>query len=142
MTDLSVKNKEDPKYLMVITNRLLKSVTLEAMQTMNAEECAERFLECRYQLHVFPHAITSDRGSNWVGDFWNRLCELTKMEQRLSTAFHPEIDGATERMSQEVLAYLRAFISLSQLEWASMLPTAQLAINTRDNGTCSISPSS
>ncbi|KAI1006411.1 hypothetical protein K3495_g1803 [Podosphaera aphanis] len=140
MTDLPTKNTEDPQYLMVITDRLLKSVTLEAMNSMNAEDCAERFLSCHYRFHGFPHAITSDRGSNWVGDFRKQLCKLTGMEQRLSTAFHPETDGATERMNQEVLAYLRAFISFSQMEWVSMLPTAQLAINNRDSSVSKLSP--
>ncbi|KAI0993806.1 hypothetical protein K3495_g14378, partial [Podosphaera aphanis] len=140
MTELPTRNKDDPQFLMVITDRLLKGVTLEAMKTMNAEECAERFLQCHYRFHGFPQAITSDRGSNWVGDFWRHLCRLTGIEQRLSTAFHPETDGSTERMNQEVLAYLRAFISFSQLEWASMLPTAQLAINNRDSTVSNLSP--
>lgn len=48
MTDLPIKEKGDQKYLMVITDRLLKSVTLEAMSSMNAEECAERFVQCHY----------------------------------------------------------------------------------------------
>ncbi|KAI0996011.1 hypothetical protein K3495_g12171, partial [Podosphaera aphanis] len=140
MTDLPAESSKDPKYLMVITDRLLKSVTLEAMQSMNAEECAERFLQCHYRFHGFPNALTSDRGSNWVGEFWSELCRLTKIDRRLSTAFHPETDGATERMNQEVLAYLRAFISFSQLEWAAMLPTAQLALNNRDSSTSQLSP--
>ncbi|KAI0992243.1 hypothetical protein K3495_g15943, partial [Podosphaera aphanis] len=140
MTDLPVKGKDDPCYLMVITDRLLKSVTLEAMTTMNAEECAERFLQCHYRFHGFPRALTSDRGSNWVGDFWRHLCKLANIEQRLSTAFHPETDGATERMNQEVLSYMRAFISFSQLEWSTMLPSAQLAINNRDNSSSGLSP--
>ncbi|KAI0994170.1 hypothetical protein K3495_g14012 [Podosphaera aphanis] len=140
MTDLPTKKKGDPRFLMVITDRLLKSVTLEAMDTMNAEECAERFLQCHYRFHGFPKAFTSDRGSNWVGDFWRRLCQRAGIQQRLSTAYHPETDGATERMNQEVLAYLRAFISFSQTEWSSMLPSAQLAINNRDNSSTGLSP--
>lgn len=75
--------------------------------------------------------ITSDRGTNWVNDFWTCLYKLTKMEQRLSTAFHPETDGSTERMNQEVLSCLRAFISYSQYEW-SILLSAMLALNNRD----------
>ncbi|KAI0992351.1 hypothetical protein K3495_g15835, partial [Podosphaera aphanis] len=140
MTDLPIKKKGDPSFLMVITDRLLKSVTLEAMNTMNAEECAERFVQCHYRFHGFPKALTSDRGSNWVGDFWKRLCKRSGIEQRLSTAYHPETDGATERMNQEVLAYLRAFISFSQTEWSEMLPSAQLAINNRDNSSTGLSP--
>ena len=132
MTDLPTKSKDQPRFMMVITDRLLKSCTLEAMSTMAAENCAERFIQCHYRFHGFPSHITSDRGSNWVGDFWTHLCKLLKIEQRLSTAFHPETDGSTERMNQEILAYLRCFISYSQYEWPSMLPSAMLAINNRN----------
>ena len=62
-----------------------------------------------------------------------RLCELVGVEQRLSTAFHPQTDGATERWNQEVLAFLRAFISYAQTDWAKLSPVAQLALNNRDS---------
>ena len=58
----------------------------------------------------------------------------------VSTAFHPEADGSTKRMNQEVLAYMRAFISYSQFEWSKMLPTAQLALNNRNNSSSGLSP--
>lgn len=133
MTDLPAKSKGEPRYLMVITDRLLKSCTLEAMSSMTAEDCANRFIACHYRFHGFPRFLTSDRGSNWVGDFWTHLCRSVGIEQRLSTAFHPETDGSTERMNQEVLAYLRAFVSYAQYDWPSLLPSAMLAINNRDN---------
>lgn len=132
MMDLPAKTTEDPRFLMVITDWLLKYCTLEAMKSMSAEECANKFIACHYRFHGFPSFITSDRGSNWVGDFWTHLCRLVGMKQRLSTAFHPQTDGSTERMNQEVLAYLRAFISYAQYEWPSLLPSAMLALNNRD----------
>ena len=132
MTDLPA-NRDQPRYLMVITDRLSKEVILEAMKTMDAEACAKRFLSSFYRFHGFPRAITSDRGSNWVGDFWRRLCEKAGIELRLSTAFHPQTDGATERANQEIQAYLRAFVTYSQSDWSELLPTAQLALNNRDS---------
>lgn len=90
------------------------------MNTMNAEACANRFLQCFYRFHGFPKAITSDRGSNWIGDFWRRLCEQAGMEQRLSTSFHPQTDGATERANQEIQAYLRAFVTYAQTDWPDL----------------------
>lgn len=83
--------------IMALTDRLLKSVTLEAMDRIDAESCAERFLTCHWRYHGFPRAITSDRGTNWTSNFWRRMCELTNMDQRLSTAYHPQTDGPTER---------------------------------------------
>ena len=118
--------------IMVITDRLLKSVTLEAMNKMDAESCAERFMNCHWRFHGFPKAITSDRGTNWTSKFWKRLCELVGMEQRMSTAYHPQTDGATERANQEIQTYLRAYVTYTQSDWADRLPAAQLAINNRD----------
>ncbi|KAI1002902.1 hypothetical protein K3495_g5300 [Podosphaera aphanis] len=74
-------------------------------------------------------------GSNWVGDFWSRLCELVHIEQRLSTAFHPETDGTTERANQEVQAYLRAFTTYAQYDRPKLLPMVMLALNNRENYT-------
>lgn len=50
MTDLPVENDKSPRYLMVITDRLLKSVTLEAMNSMDAESSADRFLQCHFAM--------------------------------------------------------------------------------------------
>lgn len=133
ITELPARRKGDPTFLMVGTDRLLKEVLLEAMESMSAEACAERFLQCYWKYHGFPRSITSDRGSNWVGDFWRHLCKLVGIEQKLSTAYHPQTDGGPERMNQEIYAYLRAFISYAQFDWPKLLPMAQLAINNRDS---------
>ncbi|KAI0991274.1 hypothetical protein K3495_g16913, partial [Podosphaera aphanis] len=130
MTDLPVSN--GATNIMVITDRLLKSVTLEAMEKMDAESCAKKFLDCHWRFHGFPNALTSDRGTNWTSKFWTHLCKLVGMEQRLSTAYHPQTDGATERANQEVQTYLRAYVAYTQYDWADCLPAAQLAINNRD----------
>lgn len=99
ITKLPPSGPDKARYLWVIVDRLSKSVTLEAMPTMEAEACAERFLSAHYRFYGMPRAITSDRGSNWISRFWRRFCELSGVEQRLSTVYHPETDGATERMN-------------------------------------------
>ena len=129
---LPVPKSNGSTNIMVITDRLLKSVTLEAMDKMDAETCAKRFLECHWRYHGFPKALTSDRGTNWTSKFWRRVCELVGIQQRLSTAYHPQTDGATERMNQEVQTYLRAYVSYTQHDWSDCLAAAQLAINNRD----------
>ena len=72
MTDLPKKEKRGASFLMVITDRLLKSVTLEAMQSKATEDCAKRFMNCHYRFHGFPKAIASDRlklGWRFLEDF-------------------------------------------------------------------------
>jgi hypothetical protein len=110
ITDLPVKGEGNPWFLIIITNKLLKSCTLEAITSIKAENYAEVFVQCYYRFHGFPKFITLDKGSNWVRDFWTRLCELVKVEQRFSIAFHPKTDGAIERINQEIQAYFKAFI--------------------------------
>lgn len=139
MVDLPATD-DGPRFLMVITDRLLKAYTLEAMQSQEAEACAERFVQCHYRFHGFPSFLTSDRGTNWVGRFWTRLCQLVGIERRLSTAYHPQTDGATERANQEVLVYLRIFISYAQTDWEHLLPMAMLALNNRDSSISGYSP--
>ena len=54
-----------------------------------------------------------------------------KITRRLSTAFYPETDGATERANQELETYLRIFTSFQQGNWALLLLIAMMALNSR-----------
>jgi hypothetical protein len=48
ITDLPAKKEENSRFLMVITNRLLKNCTLEAITFIKAEDCAKIFVQCHY----------------------------------------------------------------------------------------------
>ncbi|GAW03787.1 retrotransposon nucleocapsid protein [Lentinula edodes] len=52
-----------------------------------------------------PSDIVSDRGSLFVSQFWRELCRALGIESRLSTAYHPQTDGQTERVNQSVEAF-------------------------------------
>src|SRR6266480_2122984 len=125
---------------LVIVDRFSKGVMFEPVSDMSAEGTANTFIKRFYQYHGLPSAITSDRGSQWVNAFWKRVCQLLKIERRLSTAYHPETDGSTEQKNQVLEAYLSAFIAYTQEDWAEYLPSAELAINNRNAASTSISP--
>ncbi|RJE17460.1 to reverse transcriptase, partial [Aspergillus sclerotialis] len=59
---------------------------------------------------------------------------------RLSTAYHPQTDGQTERMNQTLEHYLRCFIDTAQITWPKLLPSAEFACNNAINITIGISP--
>lgn len=126
--------------LMVITDRLGKGVIFEALPNIEAETVARVFVQCYYRHHFVPRAIVSDRGTQFVGILWARVCQLLKIQRRLSTAYHPETDGATERMNQTLEAYLRTFVDFDQDNWVELLPFAELAINNRDAASTGVSP--
>jgi hypothetical protein len=140
ITDLPANEKGDDRYLMVIADRLLKGVVLEAMPTMNARECAVRFRDCWWRYHSFPKTITSDRGPNWLSTFWAELCSLTGIERRLTTSYNPKSDGQVERWNQEIQTILRGVVSYAQTDWPEYLPGAMFAINNRASTVHGMSP--
>lgn len=118
--------------IMVITDRLSKEVFMFGTNSMTSAECAKVFIDRYYRYHGFPRYLTSDRGSDWLSHFWRTFCELTKITQRLTTAYHPQ-SNASERANQEIYKYLRSFSCYSQNDWMDLLPMAQLALNSRPN---------
>ena len=62
------------------------------------------------------------------------------VKQRFSTAYHPQTDGFTERMNQEIETYLHIYCSQHPETWASYLPIAEFAHNTRPHSVTKISP--
>jgi transposase InsO family protein len=125
---------------MVVTDRLSKTVILESMREITAEATAAALLRILIRHHGIPRAIVSDRGTQFTSQMWKRLCQLLRIRQRLSTAYHPETDGATERANQVVETYLRAFTTYTQDDWDELLSVGMLAINNRTATSTGISP--
>jgi hypothetical protein len=69
-------------------------------------------------------------------EVWKRL----GVYQTLSTAFHPQTDGETERVNQEIEQYLRVFCNYQQDNWAELLPFAEFAHNVRAHAATKQSP--
>jgi hypothetical protein len=59
----------------------------------NAEDAARLFLQNVWKLHGLPETIVSDRGPQFVLEFWRILTRLLKITALLLTAFHPQTDG-------------------------------------------------
>jgi hypothetical protein len=140
ITDLPPSGPNQTTFMMVITDRLLKNVIFEPMATITTEAVAQRLVWCLFRHHGIPRAIVSDRGPQFVSLMWKRVCELLRITRRLSTAYHPETDGSTERMNQVIEHFLRCFASYWQDDWADLTPMAMLAINNRDATSTGISP--
>lgn len=125
---------------MVIVDRLSKGVIVEPCEKIDAETVARKLIKVFIGYHGIPDAITSDRGTQFVNDMWECFCRLLKIRRRLSTAYHPQTDGQTERMNAVVEEYFRNFCTWAQDNWAFLAPIAQLAINGRDAASTGVSP--
>ena len=91
---------------MIIIDYLRKGSIIMPVKWIDAETVAEIFLNHFVWNHGLPDTIVLDRGCVFVGGLWKCLCQLLKITHRLSTAFHPEIDGSTKRANIEIKVYL------------------------------------
>ena len=108
--------------------------------TTKAPDLANLFLHHVWKHHSLPQDIVSDRGPQFASDFWRQLCSRLGISPRLSTAFHPETDGQTERANQTMEQYLRAFVSHQQDDWSDWLPMAEFAANNQQSETTQTTP--
>ena len=91
---------------MVVVDRLTKMRHMIPMDSIDAISVAEYFVKHVFKLHGLPNSIISDRGSQFVSDFWQALCKRLDIRTRLLTAFYPETDGQTEIANAIMEQYL------------------------------------
>lgn len=96
----------------------------------SAQTIAKLFLDQVYRLHGMPTAIVSDRDKIFTSTFWQTLFRLDGTELRLSTAYHPQTDGQTERLNQCMETYLRCFVHACPSKWIHWLPLAEFWYNS------------
>jgi hypothetical protein len=62
------------------------------------------------------------------------------VKHKMSTSYHPQTDGQTERLNQTLEQYLRCYVNDRQDNWISLLPLAQIAYNYVPTTTTGTSP--
>ena len=72
------------------------------------------FIKHYIPYHGFPKAIISDRGTQFTKAVWAYIYKTLGIERRLSSVYHPETDGVTERANQIIQPYLRTYTTFSQ----------------------------
>jgi hypothetical protein len=126
--------------IVVVTDRLGKGVRFKGLKDTKAETVAKWFIRDYYPQHYLLRAIVLDCGAQFVRLLWSRICQLLRITRRLSTAYHLETDGLTERMNSTMETYVRTFCGYAQDDWYELLPSAQLAIMGRDATSTGVSP--
>ncbi|CEH12607.1 FOG: Transposon-encoded proteins with TYA, reverse transcriptase, integrase domains in various combinations [Ceraceosorus bombacis] len=127
--------------IMVVVDRLTKyGVFIPCWKTTNALDTAQLFLERVFSQFGAPDTIVSDRGCQFVSSMWRTFVQLLNGSIALSTAYHPQTDGQTERLNQSLEQYLRIYVEKEQHEWSRHLPMAQFALNNATSATTKMSP--
>ncbi|MBW0486394.1 hypothetical protein O181_026109 [Austropuccinia psidii MF-1] len=131
ITQLPLSNSFDS--ILVIVDRFSKmAVFIPTISSITSLDLAHLFIKNIFSKHGLPSSIVSDRGSLFVSSFWTNLCQQLKISRDLSTSYHPETDGQTERVNQILEWYLRMYVSYHQDDWNTWLPLAESAYNNSD----------
>ena len=130
--DFIVELPQSDRYdaVMVVVNSLTKRAHfLPVNTTITAEGSARQFRDNVWKLHGLPTHIISDHGTQFTTEFTTEVYWLLGITLAKTTAYHPQADGQTERVNQELEQYLRLFVSERQDDWADLLSMAEFQYN-------------
>ena len=127
--------------ILVVCNRLSKMTHFVAtIEVMSAKGLARLFRDNIWKLHGLPESVVLDRGPQFTAELMKELNRMLGIEMRLSTTFHPQTDGQTEWMNQELEQYLRFFVDYRQNDWLEWLASAEFVVNNKVHTAMKISP--
>ena len=89
--------------ILVVCNRLSKMTHFVAItEETLAEGLAKLFQDNVWKLHGLPESIVLNRGPQFAVELTRELNGMLGIKRKLSTTFHPQINGQMERMNQEL----------------------------------------
>jgi hypothetical protein len=140
ITDLPLS--EDCDQLWVIIDRFTKMAHFIALrkEQKTAEHLVKIFAREIWRFHGILTDIISDRDSRFPSTEWKQFLGILGVRPRMSTSFHPQTDGQTERINQTIEAYLRSFINYEMDNWVGLLPMAEFAYNNSVTQATGMSP--
>jgi hypothetical protein len=100
-----------------------------AEENTNAEEIARLLISYVWKLHELSSTIVFDRESQFISFVWKTICQILKINVKLSIAFHSKIDDQSEIVNQEMKRYLRSYCNYQQDDWFEWLFMTEFASN-------------
>lgn len=114
--------------ILVFVDRLGKRpISIPCKRTCTARELAQLFLVHIYRHYGPPESMVSDRGPQFVSEFWNEVCHILQVKMKLSTAHSHQTAGQVEVMNQYIDQRLRPFVTFYQKNWSKLLPMVDFA---------------
>ena len=127
--------------IIVMVDKFSKMVHYAATTTKcTTEQVARIFLDTVVRLHGIPKYIISDRDPRFTSSFWQQLWKLHGTQLKMSTAYHPQTDGQTERANRTLEDILRHYVSNKQDDWDEHLTAAEIAVNNSVQASTGFTP--
>jgi hypothetical protein len=115
----------------VFVDRLTKMTHLApCKKTDTAKDIVQLFIREVFRLHGMPKHMITDRDPKFTSVFWKEFFHQVGTSHGLSSAYHPQTDGNTERVNRVMEDMLRHFVDSNQTNWDKLLPLVEFAINS------------
>ena len=127
--------------IFVVVDKFSKMIhCIPTTTTVTAVQLARIFFREIVRHHGFPSSIISDRDPRFTSSFWTQLWKQIGTTLALSTAYHPETDGQTERANRTIEEMLRAYVGKRQIDRDEHLTAIEIAYNNSKQASTGFSP--
>jgi IS30 family transposase len=125
----------------VIVDRLTKVAHfIPVNTTYSGAKLPELYMSRIVCLHGVPKKIVSDRGFQFTSKFWEKLHESMGTKLNFSSAYHPQMNGQTERTNQILEDMSRACALKYRKSWDKSLPYAEFSYNNSYQASIKMAP--
>ncbi|XP_077359632.1 uncharacterized protein LOC144005381 [Festucalex cinctus] len=127
--------------IMTVVDRFSKLTHFVALSKLPSSwETAQLLTRHVFRLHGIPMDLVSDRGPQFISQVWKKFCKLLGATASLSSGYHPQTNGQTERANQDLEAALRCVCLHNPESWSTHLPWIEYATNTLPSSATGRSP--
>lgn len=135
------KTKEGYETIVTAVCRLTKMAHfIPTTVNITAEGLAQLMIRELLRLHGVPKAIVSDHDPRFTSELWKKFCRALDTKQKMSTAYHPQTDGQSERTNQTIEQMIRCALMGDETRWADVLPILVYAYNSMQQSSTKAAP--
>jgi len=105
-------------------------ILLPCQEEMDSMAVAKLYLKRLFPLVGLPWKVISDRDLRFMSKVFKEICALLKIKQSIASAYHPQMDGQSEKMNQHMETALCVFSNFQQSDWSDLLLLVQYQLNS------------
>jgi len=127
--------------VLVVVDRLTKVAHfIPVKSTHTVVDITRIFIKDIFRLHGMPKVLVSDRDTKFTSNFWSAFFQGIGTSLSMSTAYHPQSDGQTERVNQVMEDMLRMYCLEQPTKWYEYLPLVEFAYNNTFHSSIGMTP--
>ncbi|CDJ64946.1 LOW QUALITY PROTEIN: Similar to Transposon MAGGYgagandpolgenehomologues, related [Eimeria necatrix] len=139
ITELPLTTTGHDSILVMVDSLSKMAPFVSAKKSFTAADTLELLADRLIRYHGFPEVLISDREPRFQSDV-NQLCRRFNIKRCMSSSYHVQSDGQTERVNRTLEQMLHTYIKSDQGEWERLLPALELAYNTTSHSSTELSP--